>query len=288
MPNQLITKSSIDVFIRNQLSERTQKAYRSDLRTFKAFIGSAELLDIDSSTLIGYREALRRDYAPSTVNRNLSTVRSLFQWLTETGILEFDPAKPVKLLPDIDNANTPALSDSDALKLLKASSANPRHFAMVSVLLYLGLRRSEVTGLKWEDLQTGREGVVLNVLGKGSKYRRIPVPKPVVDALKTITATPSRALECGYIFPSKSGSKLDSKQVWRVVRRYCKRAGITVVSPHSLRATACSNAIDQGSNFVELQYAFGWESPTMVNRYDKRRGEIKSSAIWNINYEVKK
>ena len=283
--NGLCSHTSIDTFIRNQLSEHTRQAYEHDLRHFKAFL-RAPLLEVDTSVLIEYREYLRARYAASTVNRRLSTVRSLFTWLKDAGAIGFNPAQSVKLLPGIDNANTKALSDTEVAKLLEASKANPMHFAMVSMLCYLGLRRSELTALTWECIEQDRNAAVLKVFGKGSKWRRVPLPEPVVEALKPLRVATTRLLECTYIFPAKSGNRMDSKQVWRIVRRYCKRSGITVVSPHSLRATACSNAIDQGSNFVELQYAFGWQSPAMVNRYDKRRGEIKNSAIWKINYKT--
>ena len=294
MSNNLVihsTDTAIDTFIQNQLSERTRQAYRSDLRHFKAFI-DRPVREVDAAVLIEYRNMTSSLYSQSTVNRRLSTIRSLFQWLHGNHMIPYNPVQSVKLLPGTDYVKTPGLSDNEALKLLEASKGSPRDHCILAMLLYLGLRRSELVGIHATDLQAERGVSVLTVLGKGSKTRRVPIPAQLeVIISKHISVNVNGFLRAREdvkvpLFGQRRDplKPIHPETVRKLVRKYCRRAGIKEVSPHSLRTTATSNAIDQGCNFVELQYAMGWSSSEMVKRYDRRRSEIKNSAVWKINY----
>ena len=71
-----------------------------------------------------------------------------------------------------------------------------------------------------------------------------------------------------------------------IIKRYAKLAGIHyAVSPHSARATAVSNALDNLAPHRAVQHLAGWSSPLMVTRYDKRKQDLKNSAVKYIHYE---
>lgn len=288
----------IHTFIANQLSVQTRRAYTADIRRFTDFV-QIPLTEVSEEHVIQFRNTLASKLAPETVNRMLSTVKTLYQWGVNTGHVQFNPALFVKALPAAAESKTPGLSDEDAIRLLDASKYNPKYEAIISILLYLGLRRSELCSILIQgtfsraELRVERNGTVLEVKGKGNKVRRIPVPKHVEDSINKHISTTfgCQNLPMGnvYLFPARTdpSKPMNPETVKKIVEKLCKKAGIQVVSPHALRATAVSNAIDNGANFVELQYAFGWSNPQMVNRYDKRRAQIKNSAVSKINYVVK-
>lgn len=70
-----------------------------------------------------------------------------------------------------------------------------------------------------------------------------------------------------------------------VVKHYAKLAGVNYrVSPHSARATAVSNALDNLAPHRAVQHMAGWSSPLMVTRYDKRKEDLKNSAVRFVQY----
>lgn len=297
MSNKLVIHSPMDTFVQSQLSERTKTEYRRDLEMFRASL-PCSVVDTSIDDVLKFRAWLCERYAPASVNRTLSTVRSLFTWLHETGQIAFNPAKAVKLIPGVENANTSALSDEEAGKLLSIPKDSLKDECVIAMLLYLGLRRSELVNVRIGDVSVERGQYVLTVSGKGKHVRRIAIPSAIQSVVERHISsinelhnkTYARALGTVALFHQYRNPSLPMhpESIRKMVLKYCRKAGIREVSPHSLRATAASNAIDQGSNFVELQYAFGWKNPAMVNRYDKRRNEVKNSATHKINYTVDK
>jgi integrase len=70
-----------------------------------------------------------------------------------------------------------------------------------------------------------------------------------------------------------------------IVTTYAKKAGVLQkVSPHSCRATCISNALDKKATHRSVQYLAGWSTPLMIQRYDKRREELKNSAAFVVDY----
>ncbi|NDC25431.1 MAG: site-specific integrase [Proteobacteria bacterium] len=70
-----------------------------------------------------------------------------------------------------------------------------------------------------------------------------------------------------------------------IVAHYAKKAGVLQkVSPHSCRATCISNALDKKATHRSVQYLAGWSTPLMIQRYDKRREELKNSAAFLVDY----
>lgn len=172
------------------------------------------------------------------------------------------------------------------------------HFAVLSTLLYCGLRRAELCALRTTHLSTERGVRVARVRGKGNRERLIVLPPPVWKALTHYARVlgldlardqplfqgvrspsgPTRA-------PGEIRAPLDPSAVFYIVRRYARQAGITrPISPHSCRATAISNARDREAPDRAIQEFAGWASPAMITRYDKRRTAVEDSAAHRISY----
>ena len=78
---------------------------------------------------------------------------------------------------------------------------------------------------------------------------------------------------------------LNPNAITYIVARYAMKAGVVKhVSPHSCRATCISNALDRKATHRSVQHLAGWTTPLMIQRYDKRREELKNSAAFLIDY----
>jgi integrase/recombinase XerC len=174
-----------DDLARAKRSLLTIKNYRGDLRAFATWFRQAngeELTPthITPTDLRAYKRFLvdHRQLKPSSVNRQLATLKSFLTWAARTGLL---PAGPLPALPKAlpRERRGPRWLDRReqyALRRAVERGGRVRDIAMVTLLLNTGLRLQELCALTWRDVQvTARTGVVTVSRGKGGKPRQLPL-----------------------------------------------------------------------------------------------------------------
>src|SRR6266571_6018150 len=179
-----------DKFLRSlrerNVSPHTIKAYSGDLANFSAYIGSRKWREIDHVTIRGFLSHLyEKGLAKTSVARSLAAVRSLYRWLAQEGVVEQNPAAlmttpklPKKLprVPTIEEMNT--VLDGD----MPDAAAFPERDRLILELLYgCGIRNSELTGIKLDDIRLSAEAILIR--GKGKKERYVPFGDSVRSAL---------------------------------------------------------------------------------------------------------
>jgi integrase/recombinase XerD len=177
----------------NLRNPNTRKAYQNDLGEFRRFVGIAqpeEFRTVTRAHVIAWRKELeRRACAPTTIQRKLAALSSLFAYLAEQNAVLHNPVDGVKRPKSSrQEGTTPALSDEQARTLLNAPQGDAlkakRDRAILATLAYHGVRREELCKLKVRDLQR-RDGVLqFRIEGKGEKVRYVPVG---MRALRLIT-----------------------------------------------------------------------------------------------------
>lgn len=136
------------------------------------------------------------------------------------------------------------------------------------------------------DLDTERGVDVIKVRGKGHKIRILPITARVKAYLEHYFYVCGRnrdETELPLFLPTKN-PRSDSQKVMHphaityIVTHYAKKAGILKgkISPHSCRATCISNALDRKATQRSVQHLAGWSTPLMIQRYDKRRGDLQN------------
>ncbi len=294
-------RRSIESFLQDQRSVHTRTSYGKDLKRFMRFMATRERdQKLDRALIVAYKDFLLFEkLAHTTVDRHLATLRSFFDWLVEDGLLLQNPAANVRFLSPKRLSTTRGFSDEEVLKILAKPDLHRRtgalHYAILLVLFYCGLRRSEVCDLLVEDVSAERGRFILKLIGKGNRERIIPLITPVKSALDYyffITGRKWDDRDAPLFSPVRNHrtgilkKKLDSSHIFYIVKRYARLAGIKErVSPHSCRATAISNARDHHVPDRAIQEFAGWTSPDMITRYDKRKTAIEDSAALSISYE---
>jgi site-specific recombinase XerD len=295
-------------FLANQLSEHTRKAYENDLKQFVTFLEGRlqphRIADLKAEHVILYRKELEEGritgapLAKSSINRKLAVVKSFLNWLQLNRIVAENPASLVKGYPQNQESSLKGLSDEEVRKMLLVTNANKPsgalHCAVLHVLLYLGLRKSELIGLKIGDWDTERGVEVVRVRGKGHKVRVLPITERVRAALNTYCWVCGRSRDRKnepMFIPTKNPRRplllktLNPNAITYIVARYAKKAGVLkIISPHSCRATCISHALDKKASHRSVQHLAGWSTPLMIQRYDKRREELQNSAAYTIDY----
>ena len=142
-----------------------------------------------------------------------------------------------------------------------------RNRTMIKLFLASGLRLSEMINLRWKDinLMTGQLKVVE---GKGYKDRILWISESIVEELRTWKDKQTQKLDiCEYVFTTSSRSKLNDRNVRRMIYQYSERAGITKrMSPHIFRHTFASDLLRDTKNIRLVQKALGHSdlSTTMI------------------------
>lgn len=283
---------------------RTRRAYQVDLRDFSRFVGieqPEELRQVTRAHVLAWRKDLeRRSLAAATIRRKLAALTSLFDYLCEQNAVLHNPVNGVKRPKEGSNeGKTPALGDDQARMLLEAPPTDTlkgkRDRAILAVLLYHGLRCEELCTLKVKDLSQRRGIMHFRVQGKGSKIRFLPAhPKAirlVQDYLDVAGHVDQGELPLFRPVKNNSTGTLEKpmarSSIYRnVVLRYGKKAGFDFsgFSPHALRATAATNALDHGADIARVQDWLGHANIATTRMYDKRASRVEESPTFRVEY----
>ena len=264
----------IDLWLHGR-SRHTQRAYRSDAERFLEAMGKP-LHRITLGDLQQYAgQLVETGLEPSSVYRSMSAVKSLFAFGHRLGYLPFDVARPLRLPALRDGLADRILEETDVVKMI-ALEQMPRNRAIVLTLYTGGFRVAELCSLKWSDLQNRDTAGQITVFGKGAKTRTVLMPSSVWNAVQLLR---NDAKENAPVFRSRKGGHLDESQVWRIVRKASKRAGIEKeVSCHWLRHAHASHALDRGAPIHLVQATLGHSSISTTGRYLHARPTESSSS----------
>lgn len=275
-------------------SHNTRLAYMNDLRR----LGDFTMGDLSNRKLLAFKlKVIDHDEqgnarALRSANRILSTCRKFLRFLCEKQVLATNYLELVDG-HSIDKHDSPyiALSDAEVRSMIDYPNRDTVLGASQRLALvlgfYLGLRCSEITSIKYGDIDNG----ILSVNGKGRKVRRIPLSETLLNELyayidmtsiKGATPDPKRHL----IESRESGGhKIASSTVWRWYTSIARACGIEKhFSPHSARATAITKALDSGVGIRDVSNLAGHVSIETTAIYDKRRGEASRVVVASIKY----
>ncbi|TLD71490.1 integrase [Phragmitibacter flavus] len=284
-------------------NSNTRRAYKNDVQEFMKFAGihqAEEFRLVKRSHLIAWRKQLEsRSLEASTVRRKLSAVASLFDHLCECNAVPFNPANGVKRPNNGANeGKSPALGDAQAKALLEAPPTDTlkgfRDRAILSILLFHGLRRAELCSLRVGDIESRRGVMHFRVQGKGGKIRFLPVHPHSSQRISEYLERAEHGDDLGkpLFRPVKNSagnlsSALTGHGVYKdVVQKYARVLGLDPrsVCVHGLRATAATNALDHEADIAKVQEWLGHASIATTRLYDRRKTKPEDSPTFKVSY----
>jgi site-specific recombinase XerD len=296
-------------FINKSVSEETRRAYRRAVADFFQFVGGKHPTAVVPNDVLRWRDQLRvgRKRA-ATVAFKLSVVRAFFEYLKAGGIVSLNPASTkLVAVPEVpDEPAGRALTAKEVRYLLsgpdRSKSEGARDYALLLTMLRLGLRVSEVCSLRASSIKWSHGRFILKCKVKGGRERTLPVPQEVKKAIdeylkldaKRRSNLHSDGVEA-FLFQPHTNYRtlvfdkgLSSRMAWNIVARWASYGGIGQLSPHDLRRTAITKALDQGLSYRQVQMMSGHRDPKTVMRYDHGRENLDQNAINFISYEDEK
>lgn len=265
---------------------RARDAYGREVRAFAYALGDdSTVADVTSRSITYYQDRMGH-LAASTIRKKLSAIRSWCRWCIKVGLRPDDPTldvewpkRPKKIpralksdelrqLEELLDAPLPVLN----LKKRRIAERNRR---IVLLMLYCGLRRTEVAMLRWSDIDLAERVLfVRSEAAKGGIERTVGLHQRIIDEL---SRTP-RALRRGAVAGHPDGRCLSHKTIGQVFERWLDDLGLRI-NAHRLRHTCATQMLANGATLREIQQVLGHADIRTTEGYLAVTGEETRRAV---------
>ena len=286
-------------------SKQSLEVYGQDIRDFTTHMQrfGIQPLEVKADHLRLYKAALRdAGLAGATISRKLSVLRGMYRQFAVKKLIPWEVAQDIAAVssPHVQKNTTPALTEKQAGELLHAPDINTlrglRDRALLHTLFITACRVSAITRAKVGHLEFDGTEWFLNVTEKRGKKQR----KILLEAARSIViyldAAGIRDHREGPLFRRFSPDRrsllpfpLCRETVWRIVKKYCREAGIPPerlggrgIGVHSLRKTALNNAIHNGAQLHEARELAGHADVRTTELYFVRKEQDAERAARRI------
>lgn len=261
----------LDQFIQTLQSEKyysphTCSNYRRDLSRFRAYLdklGVGDWTRVDYNQVSGFAaERHRQGRKSRTIQRELSAIRSFFQYLIKHGLVEQNPAREVRA-PRADKP-LPKTCDAEAIdRLLQLRDPNDglqvRDNAIFELIYSSGLRLAELVGIDIDDIDLAQRRLM--VTGKGGKSRLLPVGSKAAAAVERwlgIRRDYCRDPAEHALFLSRHGARISRRNVQSRLDLLIRRQAMEQrMSPHMLRHSFATHLLESSSDLRAVQELLG-------------------------------
>lgn len=255
--------------LERNLSLETLDAYSRDLESFRQWT-PLPLAQIQTSEIEAWIRAQGQDDKnPSSIARNLSSLKSFYLFLVNKELILEDPTALITP-PKIGKYLPKVLSVEQITELFECidytQKAAWRDTALIELLYSGGLRISEALSLQVSDIHTQEKWI--KVKGKGRKERMVPLGEEALDAIIQYLQIERIHLNASdpELLLNLRGKALSRMGAWKIVQKYSLQIGLPI-SPHSLRHSFATHLIEGGMDLRVLQTLLGHADISTTERY---------------------
>jgi len=277
--------------VRN-LSDRTIRAYHSDLSQFHLHVTDTNMVDITPEHLEDYLEKLGTGpYRDTSIRRKVAALKVFFRYLEEQGVVSESPARKLRIKRPVESRVPTVLSAREVRSLLAApkeqisvlSAARDlspggrnRYFCAVrdnlilELLFSTGIRIGELVAINVGDVDLAAREI--HITGRATRGREVSLTSEVVlVALATyIDLRSERHLETQALFVGRSGTRLTIYSIENIFKKHVRLAEIKRhITPHALRHTMAAMLVSAGTDIHEIQEILGHASILSTQVYTK-------------------
>jgi len=273
------------------LADHSVAAYLTDARQLAAFCDGFGIVDPAEVEPLVLRRWLAHlaeaGYARTSLARKVAAARSLFGLLARRGLVATDPAQALAT-PKTGRRLPKALTTEQVTALLEVcepdTPVGQRDRALLELLYGSGARVAEAVGLDVDAVDLVAGTVLLH--GKGSKQRLVPLGEPACVALERwLSDGRTRVLaeargrgDTAAVFLGARGGRLSARAARAVLSRRAAAAGLSAVTPHTLRHSYATHLLEGGADLRSVQELLGHASLATTQIYTHvSRDHLRSS-----------
>lgn len=246
-----------------QYSNNTLAAYQRDLQRFFEFLDSQKLqglAEVEAHHCMTYSaKRFRSGIKSSSIQRELSAIRSLYHFLLKQGFVKNNPAAAVKS-PKVQK-KLPATLDADNLnQLLTEKNRTPsliaiRDHAIFELIYSSGLRLSELVNSNIEHIDLNNHTII--VTGKGNKTRLLPIGSKAFAALQNWLQKRPKNSDSDALFVSQQGQRISARNVQKRLEKLAATTLGRHVHPHMLRHSFATHLLESSADLRAVQELLG-------------------------------
>lgn len=265
--------------LERNFSNHTITSYVSDLEEFEKYMyleGITHVRDVDYKKTRRYLTILhRKDLAPASINRKVSTLRSFYNYLLMEGHVQENPFLLLNLKKE--GSQLPRFFYEEEIKAIYDSIdystvLGNRNYALFELLYGCGLRVSELVELEIPNIRSDAD--LLTIKGKGNKERIVPINPSAKEALMDYIETSRKVLlsksnsGTRKVFLNHRGNPLTTRGVADILNRMIEHAsGVTKITPHMLRHSFATHLLNHGADIRSVQALLGHENLSTTQIY---------------------
>ena len=251
--------------IQDEVSVNTAKGYNAAVNRAIEHFGPRHIREIEPVDINDYIEsyAKKTGAAQKTVKTQLMVINLACRYAVAHGYLKSNPCRDLGIPKGLKKQPREPASDDDIERIKKSRACTFGEFPFWAI--YTGLRRGELVGLRWEDLdmQAHTISVRRSIYYDRAGTPHIKEPKtaagirtvPILDALYD-TIDPKKAKGKGWIFPAPDGGPIRAGQIqWQLIK-YRRESGVTAM-PHQMRHSFTTMLFDAGIDVKDAQAILG-------------------------------
>lgn len=293
----------LDGFLSTKRSQNTKRAYAKDISDLLSFL---EIENTEQLAAIAFHELVveiqshleecteiddltGRPLNPTTINRKAYAFSSFFKYLIHSYGYPKNPLDQYQAHKVDRKSKTKSLTRAEILDVISfmaekryISQTAYRDYLAICFLSVLALRRNELVGLKWSDIDFNASSA--NVFQKGGSYKLLPVPENLLKLISEYRIKYTKTSE--YLFsPVRNNSTktlnkpLNSSYIYQLVKKVVSKvAGGKKATPHSFRKSFIEMALNNQEDFISIINATGHATVEMVKYYDTR-DTLKNNAV---------
>lgn len=302
LERQVLKSLTEEFLLQADISRSSKLTYKKGIRKFLNWISEkSEKIKLERRTIIEYKTfLLDQSLRPHTQEIYLNAIKQFFKW-TESSLIFPNIAYNIKGVKKISKQHYKNPLSKDDIRLLIDQTNNKRNIkemrnnALLMILIFTGLRIGETTSIQIKDIEKiSNEKHIIWIRGKGrsGKDNFIILIEEVWESINAYLKERNKIKEISeesYLFVShqtkdiQQNNKMHVDSIGRIVNYYLKICNIKTknISPHSLRHTFGTAAIEAGVSLHDLQIAMRHSSSTTTQVYlgdieKKKRKEASS------------
>lgn len=270
---------------------KTVTSYKGDIKIFLSFLEEKKVDFSGQLTrfyITSYKEKLlEADYSINTINKKINSLISFNHFLIDQGLTSDQvvfPSKDKIKIAAGSEGEIEIFTDMEVEQILfyieEKQKVNQRDKVVILILLYTGLRVGELVNLKIKDLDLLT--LNLKVVGKGGKYREVPLKAEVADTIKVYLEgerKKSKFAASDYFLLTERASQMNPDAVNKLLNKHGQKLNL-VMKPHKFRHTFCTRLIGKGVELTTVSQLAGHSNiQTTAKFYINVSRENKEDAV---------
>lgn len=279
------------------LSQNSVKSYKSDLAEFFSYFENKQFGEITRADIEEFIVNLAKaGNSPASRARKISSIKGIFKWAFENGIVENDPCYGIAATK-VPVKESRVMTREEVAELINCAKAEAyssgkaedfRNLAILSFMFSSGIRRSEVVEVKISDMNLESNAVIIH--GKGNKervaYFNNSAAEIIAKYLEEKRPEISRSETSEYLFPTGQSEKMCAASINLIIDKYLKATGLKEkgYTVHDTRRVFATTVYQNTGDIVAVQRLLGHSTPSVTMRYIGANEESKRNAAMTVAF----